>query len=246
MEDAPQLRGAVPVEASDYGAYEEVARALRGADTLFLVSGRESEDRLSRHLTAINAAAEAGVDRIVYLSFLGAAPDCQFTLARQHYATEQHIRDTGLEFTFLRSSLYADLVPYLAGPDGIIRGPAGQGRVSWISRDDVAETVVVVLQTRDHDGEVFDNTGPAALDLRETAEVLQRVTGRDITYLEETVDEAWDSRRPSGAPDWEIEAWISSYLAIAAGEMTQVADTVERLTGRPAIDLETFLRGYVR
>ncbi|MGH3650165.1 MAG: SDR family oxidoreductase [Acidimicrobiia bacterium] len=239
--DAPSLPGAVAVEASDYGNFEEMARALQGASTLFLVSGRESRHRLEQHMTAVDAAARAGVERIVYLSFLGASPDATFTLARQHHATEQHIREHRMRFTFLRSSMYADFVPYFAGSDGIIQGPAGEGRVSWISRDDIADTVVAVLGDHSYDGETLDNTGPAALDLEETAAVLSRVTGRGIGYVDETVEQAWESRRGSGAPDWEIEGWVSSYVAIAAGQMDIVSGTVERLTGRPARDLESFL-----
>ena len=238
---APDLDGAVAVETSDYGNYDEMRSALEGVETLFLVSFREAEDRLDRHFQAVDAAADAGVGRVVYLSFLQASADSTFKLGRQHHATEQHIEDTGLGYTFLRSSFYADFVPYFTGDDGVIRAPAGDGRVSWISRDDIADTVVAALQTGEYVGHALENTGPTALDLYETAAVLSRVMGREITYEEETEEEAWESRRPTGAPEWEIEGWVSSYLAIANGELATVSDTVERLTGHPPIDLETFL-----
>ena len=238
---APELPGAVPVEVADYGNYEEMARALDGVETLFLVSFREAEDRLERHLRAVDAAADVGVRRIVYLSFLDASADSTFILGRQHHATEEHIRGRGMAFTFLRSSFYADFVPFFTGDDGVIRAPAGDGEVSWICRDDIAGTVVAAVQTDEYDGESLENTGPAALDFHETAEVLTRVTGRDISYVEETEEEAWESRRPTGAPDWEIAGWVSSYLAVKNGELSLVSNTVERLTGRPARDLESFL-----
>jgi uncharacterized protein YbjT (DUF2867 family) len=239
---APTFPGCDLVEASDYGAGDEMRRALKGARTLFLVSGREHQERLRQHFTAVDAAVTAGVERIVYLSFLGAAADSTFTLGRQHFATEQHIRATGLRFSFLRNSLYADFVPYFAGPHGIIRGPAGTGRVSWVTRDDIADVAVEVLLSDGYDGAALDVTGPEALSMAETAAVLQRVAGRPVSYLEETIDEAWASRRPTGAPDWEIEGWVSSYAAVAAGELDPVSDSVERVTGRPARALEPFLR----
>jgi NAD(P)H dehydrogenase (quinone) len=239
--EAPQLDRAVPVEVPDYGDYDTMSVALAGVDTLFLVSFREAEDRLDRHFRAVDAAAAAGVDRIVYLSFLQASSDSTFKLGRQHYATEQHIRDSGMPFTFLRSSFYADFVPFFTGDDGVIRAPAGDGKVSWISRDDIADTVVAVVQTDAYVGQALENTGPAALDFNETAAVLSRVTGRDISYVEESEEEAWESRRPSGAADWEIEGWVSSYLAVANGELAFVSDTVQRLTGHAPIDLESFL-----
>lgn len=241
---APELDGAVPVAASDYGNYDEMRSALDGAETLFLVSFREAEDRLDRHFRAVDAAADAGIGHIVYLSFLQASADSTFKLGRQHHATEEHIRATGMGYTFLRSSFYADFVPFFTGDDGVIRAPAGDGEVSWISRDDIADTVVAALQTDDYVGEALENTGPEALDFHETAAVLSRVTGSRITYVEETEDEAWESRRPTGAPEWEIEGWVSSYLAIANGELALVSDTVERLTGHPPADLETFLTAH--
>jgi uncharacterized protein YbjT (DUF2867 family) len=238
---APELPGATAVGVSDYGNYGEMLNALDRVDTLFLVSFREAEGRLQQHLRAVEAAKEAGVGRVVYLSFLSASPDSMFTLGRQHHATEEHIRDSGLDYTFLRSSFYADFVPYFTRDDGVIRAPAGEGKVSWIARDDIADTVVAALTNDHHVGETLANTGPEALDFNETAAVLSRVTGRDISYVEETEEEAWDSRRPMGAPDWEIEGWVSSYLAVANGELAEVSDTVERLTGHPPVDLETFL-----
>jgi uncharacterized protein YbjT (DUF2867 family) len=239
--DAPDLDRAVPVEVPDYGDFDAMKAALSGVETLFLVSFREAEDRLERHFRAVDAVASAGVERLVYLSFLQASPDSTFKLGRQHYATEQHIRESGVAFTFLQSSLYADFVPFFTGEDGVIRAPAGDGRVSWISRDDIADTVVATIQNDAWTGQALENTGPAALDFYETADILSRVTGRDISYVEETEEEAWESRRPTGAPDWEIEGWVSSYLAVANGELSTVSDTVEKLTGHPPVDLESFL-----
>jgi NAD(P)H dehydrogenase (quinone) len=243
---APALEGAVPVVASALGDAEGMRRALDGARTLFLVSGRETQDRLHQHLTAVDAAVAAGVRRIVYLSFLAAAPDATFTLARQHYATEAHIRASGVRSTFLRNSLYADLVPYFTSAEGVIRGPAGDGRLAWVTRDDIADVVVAALSwTEEADliahQQAYDVTGPAAYSMAETAAILARVTGRPITYREETMDEARASRAPDGAPDWEIEGWVTSYAAVATGEMDIVSDTVQRLAGHPPQRLAPFL-----
>ncbi len=100
-----------------------------------------------------------GSGRIVYLSFLGASADATFTLARQHFATEEHIRATGIPFTFLSSGLYLDYMPFVASA-GVIAGPAGDGRFAPVARDDIADTVFTVLTTREHDGKTYDNTGP--------------------------------------------------------------------------------------
>jgi NAD(P)H dehydrogenase (quinone) len=243
LSSAPDIAGALAVQAPSYGDAPAMRAALEGTRTLFLVSARETQDRLQQHLTAVNAARAAGVERIVYLSFVGAAPEATFTLARQHYETEEAIRAAIPHWTFLRSSLYADFVPYIAGEDGVIRGPAGDGRVAWTPRDDVADVAAaVVLAGDEHDCKTYNTTGARTLSCAETAEILGAVTGRPIRYHAETIEEAWGSRRHFGAPDWEVDGWITSYAAVANGEMDIVSDTVARVTGRPAAELEPFLR----
>ena len=125
-ERAPRLDRADAVRAA-YGDREAALRSLEGATTLFMVSAAEAADRLEQHLTFVDAAADAGVEHVVYTSFFGAAADCTFTLGRDHWATEEHIRARGMQFTFLRDNLYLDFFPHLVGDDGVIRGPAGAG-----------------------------------------------------------------------------------------------------------------------
>ncbi|MBB6172519.1 uncharacterized protein YbjT (DUF2867 family) [Nocardiopsis mwathae] len=241
---APEFPGASAAMASyeDTTAFE---RAAKGADTLFLVSATESADRVDRHISAVDAAVAAGVKRIVYLSFLSAAPAATFSYARDHFYTEAHIRSTGVAHTFLRPGFYLDLLPYWADDAGVIRGPAGQGRVAWVSRDDVADAAVAVLtEGAEHDGATYDVTGPEAMTMGETVERLSALTGKTIRYVPETWEEALASRRPTGAPEWQIEGWASSYAAIASGEMDVVSPAVVRLTGHPAQTLERFLRTH--
>ncbi|WP_278259764.1 NmrA family NAD(P)-binding protein [Nocardioides convexus] len=93
------------VARTSYADPESARASLDGVTTLFMVSGAEAEDRLEQHRTFVDAAADAGVRHVVYTSFLGAAADCTFTLGRDHWATEEHIRARGLGHTFLRDSL---------------------------------------------------------------------------------------------------------------------------------------------
>jgi uncharacterized protein YbjT (DUF2867 family) len=247
---APRFAGA---EVREFpGGYADASgftAALEGVHTLYLVSAAEAQDRLQQHLTAVRAAADAGVQRIVYTSFLNASPDAVFTLVRQHYATERAIAATGLRATFLRHSMYADFVPFFAVPEGdraVLAAPAGDGRASFVSRDDCADVGAAVLldDTDRFDGRALDVTGPEALSMAEAAAVLEQVTGRPAEFRDQTVDEAWATRRPSGHPDWEIEGWVTSYLAIAAGELATVSDVVPQVTGHPALSVAEHLRRH--
>jgi NAD(P)H dehydrogenase (quinone) len=238
---APELPGAEVVRAA-YGDGEAMRRALDGVDTLLLVSASEDVDRVRLHTGAVDAAVAAGVRRIVYTSFLACAPDATFTFARDHWHTEQHVRGSGLRHTFLRDSLYLDYVPLLVGGDGVIRGPAGDGRVAAVARDDIADVAVAVLLGDGHDGRTYDLTGPEAFTLHQAAEALSRATGRPVTYHAETLDEAYASRAGYGAPHWEVTGWVTTYAAIAAGELDVVVGDVARITGHPPMDLAEFLR----
>jgi uncharacterized protein YbjT (DUF2867 family) len=229
------------VRPCDFADLDGATRSLSGVDTLLMVSAAEAADRLDQHRTFVRAAAAAGVRHVVYTSFQGAAPDCTFTLGRDHWATEQAIREAGLDFTFLRDSFYADFLPLMA-QDGVIRGPAGEGRVAAVAREDVAAVAAVVLaEPRPHAGATYDLTGPEALTLSEAAATIAEVTGRPTRFLDETVPEAYASRASYGAPDWQVDAWVSTYTAIAAGEVATVSDAVPRLTGRPATSLRDLL-----
>src|SRR5947199_10497866 len=152
---APEIEGAEIAVAESYRAGEQLREALRGADTVFLVSGREEPDRVASHFSAVDAAAAAGVRRIVYTSFVNPSPDATFTLVRHHFLTEQRIRDSGVAHTFLRDSLYLDFVPFFAGEEGVIRGPADDGHVAPVARDDIADVAAVVLTTDGHAGATY-------------------------------------------------------------------------------------------
>jgi uncharacterized protein YbjT (DUF2867 family) len=177
------------------------------------------------------------VARIVYLSFLGAAPESTFTLARDHWATEEHIRASGVPWTFLRMSLYMDFIPSMVGRDGVIRGPAGNGRLAAVLRDDVAAAATAVLASGGHDGRTYDLTGPSSFSLGEAAALM------GATYVDETDEEAYASRAVYGAPDWEVEGWVSSYQAIRDGSLDVVSSDVRDLTGREPTALAAYVAG---
>jgi hypothetical protein len=77
--------------------------------------------------------------------------------------------------------------------------------------------------------------------MAEVAAALGQATGKAVTYTEETLDEARASRAPSGAPEWEIEGWVTTYLAIATGELDVVTDHVRRLTGHEPTSVADYL-----
>jgi NAD(P)H dehydrogenase (quinone) len=273
--NAPILPDVEVMEASAYSDVVAMGKALKGIQTLFLVSARDRfgvaqnsalkrispppYDRVQEHMAAIDAAAAVGVQRIIYLSFLNSEPDATFVLAQDHYYTEEYIRHIGLPFTFLRMNLYTDRVPFYVSSDDVIRVPAGAGKVSWVTRDDLADVAVAVLTGSGHDGFTYDVTGPEALTMAETADALSGVTGRKIAYQAQTPHQVRATHRVSGFEkleaeriamtgtgftEYDIQVCITHFLQIATGELSLVSDIVPRLTGHPAQSLTDYLKNY--
>jgi uncharacterized protein YbjT (DUF2867 family) len=239
---APELENA-PAVVCSYSDAPAARTALEGVKVLFMVSAAETEDRLQQHRAFVDAAADAGVQHVVYTSFYGAALDATFTLARDHYGTEQHIRDSGMDYTFLRNNFYLDFLPLLAGEDGVIRGPAGKGVFSGVAREDIARCAVAVLRDPAiHKGRTYNLTGPEEVSLADAARILTEGTGRSISYHPETVEEAYASRASYGAPPWQVDAWVSTYTAMSAGDLAGISPDIHGLTGRDPLSLAEFLK----
>jgi NAD(P)H dehydrogenase (quinone) len=237
----PRLPGATTAQAA-FGDRQACRAALEGIRTLFMVSADEASDRLEQHYRFIDAAAETGVEHIVYTSFFGAAPDAIFTLARDHFATEEMLRGSGLKHTLLRDNFYQDVLTEFAGPEGIIRGPAGNGRAGFVAREDVARVAAKILaEPMPHAGFTYELTGPESLSMAEAAAIITEATGKPTSFLDETVEEAYASRARYRAPGWQLEAWISTYTAIAHGELDKVTNDVELLTGQRPLSLRELL-----
>ncbi|WP_433952879.1 SDR family oxidoreductase [Curtobacterium flaccumfaciens] len=238
---APELPG-TEVAVATFADADASRTALQGVEVLLMVSAAEAEDRLDQHRAFVAAAADAGVRHVVYTSFLGAAPDATFTLGRDHWATEQAIRESGMAFTFLRDSFYLDFVEDLVGEDGVIRGPAGDGAMAAVARADVARVATAVLHDPDaHRDQTYELTGPEAITLAQAAAIVSEVRGRTVSYHPETLDEAYASRAQWNPEPWQADAWVSTYTAIDEGALAHVSGDVERITGRPPMSLREVL-----
>ena len=189
---APELAGRRPRGLAYMPIRCSPRAALDGVETLFMVSAAEAEDRLQQHCTFVDAAAAAGVQHIVYTSFFGAAADSTFTLGRDHFATEERIKASGMDYTFLRDNFYLDFLPLLAGEDGVIRGPAGDGVMAAVARADVARSAVTVLRDPAlHVGRTYDLTGPEDISL---------AGGRGPPHRRDRPDASRSTTRPSRRP----------------------------------------------
>jgi uncharacterized protein YbjT (DUF2867 family) len=229
---APQIKGA-QVQAAEYGSPETLAKGLQKGDRVFMVSLWIGGDvRLELHRSFIEAAARADVAQLVYLSFVNAGPNAMFSHAREHGATEEMLRASGVPWAAIRNSMYADDIPGWFDPDGVAREPGDEARMSFSYRPELADVIAVTLTGPGHDGKVYNITTPESVSMRELAQTASKVIGEAYDYAPIS-DAEWIERwKAQGRPDWALEAGLSSYEALRAGELDVVSDDYEKVTGR--------------
>ena len=227
---------------SNYDKSEDTIKSLEGIDVLFMVSGSENPNRVQQHKDFIDVAKMAKVSHIIYLSFYNASKNSVFTLARDHFETEEYIKENGFKYTFLRDNFYADFFVNLCREYGEIKGPAGNGKVSAVVRSDVSEVAAKILENPEKwENQTLNMTGSEELTMEEITKLAIKYLGKEIKYIPETVDEAYESRKIWKAEQWEYDSWVSTYTAIAEGEQAGVSNDIEKVLGRKATSLTTYL-----
>ena len=228
---------------SSYDKSEDTIKSLEGIDVLFMVSGSENPDRVQQHKDFIDSAKTAGVSHIVYLSFYNASKNSIFTLGRDHYVTEEYIKEKGFKYTFLRDNFYVDFFVDMCREYGEIKGPAGNGKVSAVVRSDVSEVAAKILENPEKwENQTLNMTGPEELTMEEITKLVSKYLVKEIKYIPETVDEAYESRKIWKAEHWEYDSWVSTYTAIAEGEQAGISNDIEKVLGRKATSLMEYLK----
>ena len=245
VEKAEKL-GFSNVFKSSYDKSEDTVKSLEGIEVLFMVSGSENPNRVQQHKDFIDAAKVAGISHVIYLSFYNASKNSIFTLGRDHYATEEYIKENGFKYTFLRDNFYADFFVDLCREYGEIKGPAGNGKVSAVVRSDVSEVAAKILENPEKwENQTLNRTGPEELSMDEIVKTVSKYFGKKIKYIEETVEEAYESRKIWKAEQWEYDSWVSTYTAIAENEQSGISNDIEKVLGRKATSLTEYLKKIV-
>jgi uncharacterized protein YbjT (DUF2867 family) len=231
---APQLPGAEVVVA-DVTDAASIRAALRPGDRVFMVSVHEAvEARIAAHRSFVEAAAAAGAGLVAYLSIVNPSATAAFHHGRSHHATEQMLLAAGVPYAFLRMNLFLDDLPLWFDPDGVCRGPGGDGRVALITRVDTAAASAAVLASDGFQNEALDLTGEESHTLGELAELCREVVGRPFRYEPGAREDWLASRIAAGVPAWDANIGVGSYDALRDGEFDVTSDVVRRLTGTPA------------
>lgn len=221
---------------------ESVRQALVGVTAAYLVTPSSARAE-QQQLAFLEAADAAGVEHLVLLSQLGAAPDSPVRFLRYHAVAEQALVATRMAGTVLRPNLFMQgLVAMrdVVRTEGILPAPIGSARVSAIDVRDIGAVAARALTSAEPLG-TLTLTGPEALTHGEMATALSQATGQEIRYVDTPPDE-FASYLRGVLPDWQIAGLLEDYAHYARGEAGMVTDAVELATGSPARDFAQFAR----
>ncbi len=225
--------------SGDFQNPESLARAFTGIEKALIISGKaEPGERARLHNNAFRAAANAGVKQVVYLSLKGASPDSIYPYCRDHYQSEQFLAAAGVPYTFVRGAFYMDMLFGKYDSQGVLRGPAGNGRGAFIAREDTARAAAAAVLARPSG--VIEVTGRELLTLDDVSCRLSAITGRSLQYENEAPEEMAKRLSRTGMPAWAQAAEINWFQAIAAGEQASVTHGYQRLTAIEPLNIEQY------
>lgn len=219
-------------------------QVLAGVERLLLISTDAIGSRIDDHKQAIASARIAGVEHVIYTSILSPGADNPAMVAAEHAATEQALRESGMAWTLLRNSLYADGVAQTAvqaAQSGVWQHNAGEGATSWVARADCARAAAAVLATDGHEKEIYDITGPAAVTQSQAAEIAARLLGVEIEVEALSDADYAVALEAAGLPSPVVTLLLSFGEAVREGFLSKVTGDVEALTGRAPAPLEQVL-----
>jgi NAD(P)H dehydrogenase (quinone) len=235
----------IGIRRADYDDVNSLVRAFDEIETLILIpSVAPIEQRMQQNRNVIEAAKATGISRIVFLSFMDVREDSPLPYAKAFADTEKALAESGLPSTNLRMSLYMDNFfdwPPFQVRDGAISLAAGDGRVAYISRADLADAAAAVAVNGGHVGMTYEMTGPASLNYDEVTAILSEVRGEPIRYNPITPDEHYALVSGLGIPEYLAKGSLGMAAACKQGAFDRVTSHVEDLTGQAPEDFLSFM-----
>ena len=233
-------RGGVPEHArpgirwvrADLSAPASIKGLFAGVKSIFLLTGNHP-DMARLQITAIDAAARAGVEHVVKLSALGASDHSKLPIGRAHYEAEAALIASRMRWTIFRPHVFMqNLLAQAPGivHEGRIVGASGDGRIPFIDTRDIAACAAVALTRAGHDGQKYILTGPEALSYYDIARILTEIIGRPVEY-HDRFDEGRDRNT------------LAAHQR-AGGKTAIVHDTVRRILGRGPRSFAEFARDH--
>lgn len=220
--------------------------AFKGIDKLLLISTMD-ENRFEQHKNVIDAAKTQGVQHIVYTSL--AINDITTSgvkmLMKSHFETEEYIKESGLKYTILRNTMYADALSQILGPNGLhqdISLPGGSGKVPYAMRREMGEATANLLLQDGHENKIYNITGSHAYSYQDLVDQFNKMGAENLAYHDISEEDFIKALQNAGFPDFAIYLHAGTIADIKNHQYEIVDSTMETLLGRPTANAQEFLK----
>jgi NAD(P)H dehydrogenase (quinone) len=246
-EKAKALRGkGIEVRIGDFEDTGSLDKAMQGIEKVLLISTIDP-NRFQQHKNVVDAAQRAGVRHIIYtgVSMKDLSTSALIGLMGSHFQTEDYIRNSGLSFTFMRNTLYTDVIPMFAGDKVFEAGiyfPAGYGTVPYALRNEMGEATANVLLQDVHENKTYEITGDTLYSFEDVAGELSALSGKKLSYTDADGVEYAEKLKQFGVPDFLIGMFGGFASDIKNKQFGIVTSDLENLLGRKPASLKEGLK----
>lgn len=234
----------------DYADYDALVKAFSGIEKVLLVSSNDLQNREIHHKNAIDAAKEAGVKKIIFTSFQfnSVEENSPNGLMPVYVATENYLKESGLDYTILRNGIYTDFLPDIIGPaiteNKTLYAPAGDTEVVFTSRTDLAEAASNVLAGDNFTNTTLDLTNSEGVNFAEITLVLSQILKTEIQYINPSQEDYQIALTNGGLPADVVGLFSGIIESMQSGEFSKTTATLTDILGRKPESVRDFLSSF--
>ncbi len=237
----------IEIRQGDYNSPDLLEAACSGIDTVMLISGTDIGPRVQQHKNVVDAAKAAGVKRIAYTSVVIAQKRPE-PIYHDHGETEDYIKASGMNYTFLRNNFYMNAYVEeikIAIEKGVYRGAIGETGAALVARADLARAAAAALADEQHANKTYHLSGPAVVDGSEYARIASAISGKEISYQPISIDELKADYLARGYDANMMPFLLLLEETIASGDLVEVSPDIENLTGQKPQSFEEHARAVL-
>ena len=231
---------------ADFSDVDSLNKAFNGVDKILLISTMD-QNRFEQHKNVIDAAKNQNVKHLLYTGL--AIKDIETSgvkdLMISHFQTEDYLKESGLIYTILRNTMYADALTQILGNEALkhdIFLPGGSGKVPYALRREMGEGTANLLVQEGHENKVYNITGSKLFGYDDVAKALSELANQEIKYQDITEEALIDTLKNIGFPDFAIYLHAGTLKDIKNTQYEIVDQTLEQLLGRPTADIKEFIQ----
>ncbi len=182
-------------------------------------------------------ATQNGITKMVLLSGRG---------EKEAQLCEEVVKNTAKKWTIVRASWFNQnfsesvfLNPILAGNVAL---PRAEALEPFTDANDIADVVVKTILDDNHNGQIYELTGPRLLTIPQAIAEIAEACGRNIQFQPLTLEENVQLLKSFQLPDDYI--WLVNYLfaEVLDGRNAKVTSDIEKVLGRKATDFTEYAK----